>query len=680
MSRMVDLAPGTVRGWRGVLLSSALLLAPACGDDFSSRTSSGGADAGGAGATGGAGGGAAACEPGASEPCYGGAEDTEGVGACKAGTRTCSLFGVFGACEGAVEPAPETCATPEDDDCDGETNEEGEGCDCVPGASEPCYGGAEGTEGVGPCIGGTHTCGSDGKWGTCDGEVVPGVEDCDAGLVDEDCDGVVNEDGAACVCMLGSSQDCYSGDVATKDVGNCKHGSQVCNASGAAWEACLGEVLPATEDCYVKGDEDCNGNPCSDAIFNVGFGNVVAITDIKDVAFDSAGNVIAVGAFNGTLTVGNKSYVSNGDSALIVKLDKTGTVLWSAIADGNGIDSFNAVAVGPADSIFVAGSYQGQVVVGVGLIGLVNTASQGGIVVKYDSAGTYKAFNTWAQPAGATTFNDIAVSPAGEVTVVGEMTGKYPWPGYNMTYLAQAAVALVYDEALTYKTSFIWDAAGDQRITSVAYGPDGLYVAGVFDTSINLGILKTTSSNDDAFVMKLGAGGWVNSLKTTASNVSIAADAVGNVGVGVTFATSITPDVVPVASKGQSDVLLAVYDKAGALKFAKTYGDAASQGVSNVAFDSTSKLLATGYFSGTIDFGGKALSSGGGFFTKLDWGADKLAWSKAPAAINFFSPRGVAAAKDGRVAIGGQFIGALKLGLDPVYSQSVDGVVAVFNP
>lgn len=46
-------------------------------------------------------------------------------------------------------------------------------CKCVPGDVLPCYTGPPGTQGVGTCHGGTHTCGDDWTWGPCVGEVTP---------------------------------------------------------------------------------------------------------------------------------------------------------------------------------------------------------------------------------------------------------------------------------------------------------------------------------------------------------------------------------------------------------------------------------------------------------------------------------------------------------------------------
>ena len=67
--------------------------------------------------------------------------------------------------------------------------------ECAPGDAEDCYSGIEGTEGVGPCKKGRRTCGDDGLWSRCEGEVVPVGEDgarCNDGQ-DNNCNGTVDE-------------------------------------------------------------------------------------------------------------------------------------------------------------------------------------------------------------------------------------------------------------------------------------------------------------------------------------------------------------------------------------------------------------------------------------------------------------------------------------------------------
>lgn len=64
---------------------------------------------------------------------------------------------------------------------------------------------------------------------------------------DDNCDGTTDEN---------LSQSCYSGASNTLDVGACKAGQQACDEG--AWGACVGEVLPAVEECDGV-DNDCNG-------------------------------------------------------------------------------------------------------------------------------------------------------------------------------------------------------------------------------------------------------------------------------------------------------------------------------------------------------------------------------------------------------------------------------------
>lgn len=66
-------------------------------------------------------------------------------------------------------------------------------CACTPGMTKPCYQGAPGTQGVGPCKSGTQTCNANGtSWGACMGQVLPKSEMC-ANSIDEDCNGTVDD-------------------------------------------------------------------------------------------------------------------------------------------------------------------------------------------------------------------------------------------------------------------------------------------------------------------------------------------------------------------------------------------------------------------------------------------------------------------------------------------------------
>ncbi len=206
------------------------------------------------------GGAGCACLPGSVTPCYSGPPSTLGNGLCTTGMQACNDQGTgYGQCLDEVVPEPETCTTPEDDDCDGETNEGGDGCVCTPNAMTPCYTGPVGTLGLGICKGGLATCNAQGTvLGACIGQITPAPETCNTSG-DDDCDGATNEEGAGCVCQPGTSAPCYSGPAGTTGVGQCMAGTKACNSQGTAYAACTGEVLPAVESCLAPGDEDCDG-------------------------------------------------------------------------------------------------------------------------------------------------------------------------------------------------------------------------------------------------------------------------------------------------------------------------------------------------------------------------------------------------------------------------------------
>jgi hypothetical protein len=70
-----------------------------------------------------------------------------------------------------------------------------DGCEtktsCTDGETRTCYSGSPGTENIGRCRAGTSTC-SQGAFGACESEVLPGPEICGNG-VDDNCNGVMDE-------------------------------------------------------------------------------------------------------------------------------------------------------------------------------------------------------------------------------------------------------------------------------------------------------------------------------------------------------------------------------------------------------------------------------------------------------------------------------------------------------
>jgi hypothetical protein len=164
------------------------------------------------------------------------------MGQCRPGTAPC-VDGQPGACADAVTPDPEACDGM-DNNCSGVIDDVEGGCVCEMGDLQSCYGGPSGTVYVGACLPGTQTCGVDGRFGPCMGEVRPAPETCLNLGEDTDCDGEVGN-------VPGLGDPC----VDEQALGVCRRGTVLCNG-GEAPECVTPE--PSPEVCDGR-DNNCNG-------------------------------------------------------------------------------------------------------------------------------------------------------------------------------------------------------------------------------------------------------------------------------------------------------------------------------------------------------------------------------------------------------------------------------------
>ncbi len=190
------------------------------------------------------------CVVNSKQACYTGPAGTQGVGACRAGTQTCSVDAsgtstAWGPCVGQVLPSPDTCDLGNDNSCDGRANYP---CTCINGRSTSC--GAPPIGARGNCANGTATC-AGGNWGAC--SIGPAVHDtCIAGN-DDSCNGSANE---GCLCINGGQRGCSAPTGCSAQ--------QTCD--GRAWPGSYGSC--ATTSCNDFTVNVNNDEPCGPACFN----------------------------------------------------------------------------------------------------------------------------------------------------------------------------------------------------------------------------------------------------------------------------------------------------------------------------------------------------------------------------------------------------------------------------
>lgn len=512
----------------------------------------GGGGSGGQAASGGADGGGPTCEPGASDPCYDGPAETEGVGVCKAGARTCKDDGRgFGPCEGEVTPAVEACkeALGTDENCNGYRCSEaiwghsfgdagyqlGEQVAADADRNVVLIGSFEGSVDFG---GGARTSAGlkdvfvakyrpDGghlwskRFGSAENQLGNGVAvDPDGGvLLTGSFDGAIDFGGGL---MLSSGQN----DVFI---------AKLSPAGDLLWQKRLGDGLKQDGKAVAAG-ADGDVLACGSFLGAMDFGAGAVISagdyDAYVVSFDrdgklrwsarlgdaaaqyceglaaaADGSVTITGSFKGTVTFGGQTLTSVSDlDSYVATLDKDGSPLWAVALAGPGAQQARSVAIGPDGGPVVAGYMSG--VMNAGGATLSNAGAADAFVVKLSSKGDYVWGHSYGD-AGNQFADDVAVDAQGDVFVAGYFGGKIDLGGGLLGAVGAGTDDMFVAKLERAAGEHVWSRrlgdVMDQYARSVAVSPAGdLYVSGHINGAVDLGggIVKS-QGNFDVFLARL---------------------------------------------------------------------------------------------------------------------------------------------------------------------------------
>ena len=192
--------------------------------------------------------------------------------------------------------------------------------------------------------------------------------------------------------------------------------------------------------------------------------------------------------------------------------------------------------------------------------------------------------------------------------------------------------------ALTHMWSYGYGGGGTQHIASVASdGSGNVLAAGHYYSTTNFGGGdRSSAGGSDITVVKLNAaGGHVWDKQFGDANDSqyataVSTDLAGNVYLAGAFTGTVNFGGVALTSLGARDLFLAKFGPTGTHMWSKRFGDAADQQSAVMLVDYFDNIYWTGYFAGAVNFGGGALTSAGGndaFLVKFDAAGTHL-WSK----------------------------------------------------
>jgi hypothetical protein len=216
------------------------------------------------------------------------------------------------------------------------------------------------------------------------------------------------------------------------------------------------------------------------------------------------GGVIVTGSFNGTLDLGGGALVSAGLGDLFVaKLDAVGEHVWSKRFGDADNQGFARVAVDAAGDVVLVGAYDGTVDFGGGPLATVGFIS--GFVVKLDAGGGHlwsKRFGDELVKAG-----EIALSASGNVYITGGYIGGAdlgggPLPNGGCIFVGAFDPSGAHLWSGGYPAP---GGIGDQAGSGIAVdGAGAALVTGWFDGEVDFGHGPLLSAGDyDVFLAKL---------------------------------------------------------------------------------------------------------------------------------------------------------------------------------
>lgn len=339
---------------------------------------------------------------------------------------------------------------------------------------------------------------------------------------------------------------------------------------------------------------------------------------LHGLATDSCGNIVIVGDFWGRLDFEKTELKSAGDrDVFVAKFDPDGACLWSKAYGDESEQVGIGVDIGPNDSIFVASSFAGAI--DFGGAPLVSRGRYNVALAKLDRDGRH----VWSRRFGDNEYHVaecIAAAPAGWVAVAGRFKGSVDFGSGAME--SQSSQTDLFLATFSPNGDLKWarrfGGPHEQQTRSIAIDADGnIGLAGVFKGSIQFDECSLTERNPGdycGFLAKFNVDGGTMWCKRFG-------DPFVEQGSVVTFDHS-NGDLLTAgfmrnklpsgtAAPASPVCLFARYDGSGVLRWSKAFGTDAIATSLSVADDG--RILMTGYFQGSIDFGMGELKSAGGY-------------------------------------------------------------------
>jgi hypothetical protein len=367
-----------------------------------------------------------------------------------------------------------------------------------------------------------------------------------------------------------------------------------------------------------------DGN-AGDVIFSTAFGDPEPQLG-KSIAIDTAGDLLLTGSFGGSLDFGGGPLVSMDPADIFVaKIESGANHLWSKRFGDTSAQNSYAIAADSTNNVLLSGSFEGSVDFGGGP--LASAGKSDVFIARLDSTGSHVFSKSFGDGDLQESFA-VAAGASGDAVITGSFQGNTDFGGGVLSAGSLNVFIAKYGSAGDHVFSKQSGIAVDQHADSItADSSDNACVLGSFDGILNFtGTPLASKGNIDIFVASLDGSGnalWAKGFGDLGfqAGTGIVRDSMGDLLLTGAFANSIDFGGGPLPGTGLTDIFLAKLDIDGAHVFSKSFGDALEQRAEGIAVDAADNMAITGFFTGTVNFGGNLLINGGGadiFVAKFD--------------------------------------------------------------
>ena len=265
----------------------------------------------------------------------------------------------------------------------------------------------------------------------------------------------------------------------------------------------------------------------------------------------------------------------------------------------------------------------------------------------------------------------IAVDSSGNSYITGYFEGTVDFGGGDVTSAGNPDIfVLKLDSSGASQWANTYGGTSTDRGYSIAVDSSGnSYITGYFEGTVDFGGGDITAGSNEIFVLKLNSSGtfqWVNTYGSTSSDAGngIAVDSSGNAYITGFFQGTVDFGGGDVTSAGNMDIFVLKLNSSGTFQWVNTYGSTSDDRGWDIAVDSSGNSYITGSFQGTVDFGGGDVTSAGNtdfFVLKLN-SSGTFQWANTYGGTSTDRGYGIAVDSSGNSYITGSFQGTVDFG------------------